>query len=132
VKLQLNLPVTPITDLRVHGNDLVASTAGRAFWILDDLSALQQWTDATAATDVRLFAPRAAWRTQAFGGFGGNNPRAGRSAPDGALITFWLAAVPEGDVAIDILQGGSVVRRYSTKKPEPDAPVPRRAALRSP
>ncbi len=45
---QLNLPLTPITDLKVHNNDLVASTAGRAFWILDDLSPLQQWTDATA------------------------------------------------------------------------------------
>ena len=122
-KLQLNLPVTPITDLRVHGNDLVASTAGRAFWILDDLSALQQWTDATVTTDVRLFTPRATWRTQAFGGFGGTNPRAGRSAPDGALITFWMATVPEGDVAIDILKGGTVVRRYSTKKPDADAPV---------
>ena len=122
-RLQLNLPVTPITDLRLHGNDLVASTAGRAFWILDDVSVLQQWNDATATADVRLFTPRAAWRTQAFGGFGGGNPRAGRSAPDGALINFWLAKVPEGDVSIDILKGGAVVRRYSTKKPEADAPV---------
>ena len=47
-------------DHRSQGppDDLVASTAGRAFWILDDLSPLQQWTDATAATDVRLFKPR--------------------------------------------------------------------------
>ncbi len=121
--LQLNLPVTPITDLRVHRNDLVASTAGRAFWILDDLSVLQQWTDATAAADARLFTPRAAYRTQAFGGFGGASARAGKSAPDGAPIDFWLAKVPEGEVTIAILKGGDVVRRYTTKKPEPDAPV---------
>ena len=123
-KFQLNLPLTPITDLRVHGNDLVASTAGRAFWILDDLSSLRQWTDATATTDVRLFKPRAAYRTQAFGGVGGGNPRAGRSAPNGALIDLWLAKVPDGDVSVDILdKGGKVVRRFTTRKPDPAAPT---------
>ncbi len=80
-RLQLNLPVTPITDLRVHRNDLVAATAGRAFWILDDLSALQQWTEATPATDVRLFTPRAAYRTQAFGGVRRQQPARGQERP---------------------------------------------------
>ena len=124
-KLQLNLPVTPITDLKVHGNDLVASTAGRSFWILDDLSVLQQWTDATATTEVRLFKPRPAYRTQAFaGGFGGGNPRGGRNAPNGAVIDFWLAKVPEGDVNVDVLdKAGAVIRRFSTRKPDPSAPV---------
>ena len=123
-KLQLNLPVTPITDLKVHQNDLVASTAGRAFWILDDLSPLQQWTDATAATEVRLFKPRAAYRSQAFaGGFGGPDPRAGRNAPNGAVIDFWLAKVPDGDVKLDVLdKAGNVVRQYTTFKPDPSAP----------
>jgi photosystem II stability/assembly factor-like uncharacterized protein len=124
-RLQLNLPVTPITDLRVHRNDLVASTAGRAFWILDDLSPLQQWTDATAATDVRLFTPRPAFRTQAFGGgFGAANPRAGRNPPNGATIDFWLAKVPESDVSVDILdRGGQVVRRHTTRKTDLAAPA---------
>ena len=122
-KLQLNLPVTPITDLRVHQNDLVASTSGRAFWILDDLSPLQQWTDTTAGTDVRLFTPRPAWRTDARGGgFGGGNPRAGRNAPNGAVIDFWLSKVPEGDVVVEILRGGTTVRTFSTRKPDTAAP----------
>ena len=38
---QLNLPMTPITDLRVHQGNLIASTSGRSFWILDDLCADQ-------------------------------------------------------------------------------------------
>ncbi len=41
---QLNLPVTPITDLRVHQNDLIVATSGRAFWILDDLDVLAQYS----------------------------------------------------------------------------------------
>ena len=40
---QLNLPVTPITDLRVHQGNLIAATSGRSFWILDDLSLIRQY-----------------------------------------------------------------------------------------
>ena len=126
-RLQLNLPVTPITDLRVHANDLIASTAGRSFWILDDLSPLQQWTEATPVAEVRLFKPRPAYRTRAFsGGFGGANPRAGRNAPNGATIDFWLAKVPEGDVSVDILDSSG-----TCDSPVHDAQAGhRRAALR--
>lgn len=123
-KLQLNLPVTPITDLRVYNQDLIASTGGRAFWILDDLSPLQQWNEGTAGADVRLFTPRPAWRTQAFsGGFGGSDPRTGRNAPNGATIHFWMSTVPEGDVSLEVLDpSGTPIRRFSTRKPDPAAP----------
>src|SRR5439155_26944361 len=40
--LQLNLPTVSVRDLRVHENDLVAATYGRALWILDDLTLLRQ------------------------------------------------------------------------------------------
>ena len=43
---QLNLPVTPITDIKVAHGDLVLSTQGRSFWILDDLTPLHQLPDA--------------------------------------------------------------------------------------
>ena len=39
----LNLPVTPITDLRVHQGDMIAATSGRSFWILDDLGLIRQY-----------------------------------------------------------------------------------------
>ncbi len=40
--LQLNLPVTSIRDIAVHGNDLVIATHGRAFWVIDDVAPLRQ------------------------------------------------------------------------------------------
>ncbi len=40
---QLNLPVTPITDIRITRNDLVLSTLGRSFWVLDDISCLRHY-----------------------------------------------------------------------------------------
>jgi photosystem II stability/assembly factor-like uncharacterized protein len=40
--LQQNLPATPVTDIKVHRNDLVISTMGRSLWIMDDVTPLQQ------------------------------------------------------------------------------------------
>jgi len=40
--LQNNLPVTPITDFKIHQGDLVMSTMGRAFWILDNIQLLRE------------------------------------------------------------------------------------------
>jgi photosystem II stability/assembly factor-like uncharacterized protein len=40
--LQQNLPATPVTDLKVHHGDLLASTMGRSFWIMDDVAPLRQ------------------------------------------------------------------------------------------
>src|ERR1044071_7559522 len=56
--LQLNLPIVPVTDLTVRDNDLVAATQGRAFWMIDDLSPLQQWSNDFANQRAHLFTPR--------------------------------------------------------------------------
>jgi hypothetical protein len=40
--LQQNLPATPVTDIRVHRNDLVIATMGRSLWIMDNVTPLQQ------------------------------------------------------------------------------------------
>ena len=54
-QLQLNLPITPITDLKLHQNHLLASTQGRAFWVLDDLTALRK--NAVTYTSVSALLP---------------------------------------------------------------------------
>jgi photosystem II stability/assembly factor-like uncharacterized protein len=51
-QLQLNLPVVPITDLKVHENHLLASTQGRAFWILDDLEPIRHYSKDTAKSNL--------------------------------------------------------------------------------
>ncbi len=69
---QLNLPYVPITDLAVHKRekDLVVATQGRSFWILDDLSVLQQLTDAqrAGAGETTLSKPEDAYRMPGGGG----------------------------------------------------------------
>ena len=45
VKFQKNLPITPVTDLKIHRDDLVLSTMGRSFWIMDDINFLRSDLD---------------------------------------------------------------------------------------
>jgi hypothetical protein len=60
--LQGKLPRSPITDLKVHRGDLVISTQGRSFWVLDDLTPLRELAADSATRTARLFTPRAAER----------------------------------------------------------------------
>jgi hypothetical protein len=116
-KLQLNLPVVPITDLQVRGNDLVASTSGRAFWILDDLSPLRQYREDLTAATARLYRPADAVRTVPSGGFGAAPPRMGRNPPAGAMLYYHLkeAADTARPVKLEILDSaGTVIRSYSS------------------
>jgi photosystem II stability/assembly factor-like uncharacterized protein len=89
--LQLNLPVVPAHDLAVHGDSLVVATHGRAFWTLDDLAPVRQWSDAVRSSKAYLFAPGQAnhtvfpTRMRALRYFGGANP------PAGAVIDYWLS-----------------------------------------
>ncbi|MFH1573023.1 MAG: glycosyl hydrolase, partial [Acidobacteriota bacterium] len=113
---QLNLPVTPITDFAVHRQDLVVATQGRSFWILDDLTPLHQISDAVAAAQAHLHAPRKAYRMQE-GGF--REPDAPERPPRGVLIYFFLAEKPEKEVALQILDSkNNPIRTFSTKPDE--------------
>ncbi|MDA0311871.1 MAG: glycosyl hydrolase [Gemmatimonadetes bacterium] len=124
---QLNLPNTPINDLIIQRreNDLVAATAGRSFWILDDLTPLQNAPDALAS-ETYLHAPRHAYRLAGGGGFGGfGNNSVGQNPPSGAVLHYYMAEAPEeGDtVRVAILSpAGDLIRTYSTHPDEELSP----------
>jgi photosystem II stability/assembly factor-like uncharacterized protein len=101
--LQLNLPVVPVTDLQVRQGDLVASTQGRAFWILDDLTPLRQVDAEVAGAGLYLYAPPQATRAEWGGGFGGEGGGVeGKNPPSGAVIDFVLS----GDLAKSLAPEG--------------------------
>src|SRR5258708_5156067 len=110
---QLNLPVTPVTDIKVAHKDLVLSTQGRSYWILDDLTPLHQISEKAASAQAFLFAPREAVRMPARGGFGRGS---GIQYPfPGAMIDYFLASEPSGDITLDVLDGqGQVIRKFSS------------------
>jgi photosystem II stability/assembly factor-like uncharacterized protein len=87
--MQTNLPPVPIWDLVVYKNDLAVATHGRSFWILDDLSPLQQYNPEFADSDVHLYTPTAQNHTSFFGGFFGG-PFSGQNPPAGAVIYYSL------------------------------------------
>jgi photosystem II stability/assembly factor-like uncharacterized protein len=110
--LQLNLPVVPITDLAVKSGDLVASTQGRAFWILDDLALLRQLPELAPSSAVHLFEPESPYRLR--GGRGRRQSSSvGENPPGGAVIYYYLKDRPNGEVLIEILgAGGSPIQRF--------------------
>ncbi len=55
--MRLNLPDTPVHDLTVKNDDLIIATHGRAFYVLDDISPIRQWTDQTSSDALHLFKP---------------------------------------------------------------------------
>jgi len=121
--LQLNLPTTSYRDLVIHGNDLVAGTYGRGIWVLDDYSPLRQISVATATDPVHLFAPGEAVRVRRNVGadtpFPPEVPHA-LNPPDGAIIYYYLASQPAGEIALDVLDaGGAIVRHLSSAAIEP-------------
>ncbi len=61
-RFQSNLPVCPITDLTIADNDLVVATSGRAFWILDDLGAIQQSMGEPILEQLAIFEPKPTYR----------------------------------------------------------------------
>ena len=117
---QLNLPVTPITDMKVVHGDLVLSTMGRGFWILDNLTPLHELSDQVASASAYMFDVRGAYRLRYRGGF-----RFGAATPDepvypdpGANIDYYLAEGAAGPVTLDIVdQSGDVVRSFSSEGP---------------
>jgi hypothetical protein len=123
---QLNLPRTPVTDMKVHRKDLVLSTQGRSFWILDDLTPIHQMSASAMAGRGHLFRPRAAYRMRYSTGFGGLEseraaaPDEPQYAPPGAVIDYWLTGAPSAPLTLDILDArGRAVRTFSSEAPPP-------------
>src|SRR5689334_22773141 len=108
---QLNLPNVPVTDIKIHHNDLIVSTQGRAFWIMDNISSLRELSSQTASSQPHLFKPRDSYRT--------------RTAPAnlGPQIEYYLPA-SNSTVTVEIVDAkGVVVNAYSSETAAPERPA---------
>jgi len=111
--LQMNLPHAPVYWLTVQKrfHDLVVSTYGRGFWILDDVKPLEQFTSQVAASTAYLFPPRKAYR---FRGTRtpisvGYEASAGQDAAVGAAMDYFLkSATPKVQLKILDASGKTV------------------------
>jgi photosystem II stability/assembly factor-like uncharacterized protein len=113
--LQNNLPHAPVSGIVVqeHFDDLVISTYGRGFWILDDLGALRELTPTVLAKDAHLFTLRPAYRFRPITAPSTtyDDPTTGQNPDYGASINYFLKAPSSSPVIISIMDGsGTVVR----------------------
>lgn len=117
--LQNNLPHAPVHDVTVqeHFNDLVLATYGRGFWIMDDVTPLQQLTPEVVAKESHLFAPRAAYRFRAVEPpmMAVYDPVAGQNPKYGASLTFWLKAATDSVTIAIADASGKEVRTLKQK-----------------
>jgi len=127
--LQLNLPPVSVRDLAVHDNDLVAGTHGRSFWVLDDLTPLQQLGDEASRSRAHLFRPERAIRLRHSENRDTPLPPEephGANPPAGAVLDYYLASAPAGPVTLEILdRDGRSLRRFSSdERAEPPKEPP--------
>lgn len=119
--LQLNLPITPITDLRVHHNDLIVATQGRSFWILDDLELVRQYNNRFDGL-FHVFTPPLATLTTAGSSLNSNTSDgtdvlSGVNPASGMVIYYDIPASQVGeDLTLQIEDGnGEVIRTFSSE-----------------
>ena len=118
---QIDLPATPVTDIRLAHGDLVLSTQGRGFYVLDNLAPLRQLPAPGTADGPRLYKPAVAIRINADADKGGN-PKEGPEYPlPGAQIVYHLPASAAGQtLRITILDAaGQAVRSFASDGPAP-------------
>ena len=114
--LQLNLPTTPIHDLALKDNDLIAATHGRAFWILDDVTPLRQANSAIAGQSFHLFEPAPTVRLHFPDQVDRRRP-VGDNPPKGAIIDYFIKTKPAAkeEIVMEIFDAnGKRVRRLSS------------------
>ena len=111
---QLNLPVVAINDLTFQGNDLVVATAGRSFWILDDVGALQNYP--MTNTSLAIIQPKDTYLL--FGGSTDNPvPGLGQNPKQGVTMDYYLNNELDSlEVTLEVLHNGKTIRSYTSKK----------------
>lgn len=128
IQNQFGLPVTPITDLKVHHNDLIASTMGRSFWVLDDIEVLRQ-VDLDKTSAFKIFTP--AEVTRVSGGSPLNEVQdvdektypspsfSGTNAATGAVLYYQLPELKDSILQLQIFNSkNELVRAFSSKADE--------------
>jgi photosystem II stability/assembly factor-like uncharacterized protein len=115
--LQLNLPVSSMRDLAIHGDDLIVATHGRSFWILDNIAPLRQASEARKVNGFWLYHPATVIRVDNdfFSGtpLPPEEPTA-ENPPSGAMIDYFLKSAA-GKITLEIFDGQRrLVGRFSS------------------
>ncbi len=113
---QLNLPIVPINDITIQDNDLVLATSGRAFWILDDVAAIQN--SAKSIESLQIFQPKDTYLY-----FGGHTEKPvqglGQNPKSGVTFDYYIPhKLDSMALTFEVLKDNKVIRTITNQKPK--------------
>jgi photosystem II stability/assembly factor-like uncharacterized protein len=119
---QQNLPIVPITDLTIKNNDLIVATQGRALWVMDDLTMVQQADASTLQKNLHVYPVNNPYRIMPdpFAAFRPQAVNAGANPPKGAVINYYAGKATDSTRgSISIMDGsGKTIKTFSTDSKE--------------
>ncbi|HKF50237.1 MAG TPA: hypothetical protein VKB38_22945 [Terracidiphilus sp.] len=113
--LQLNMPVTSVRDIIVHGDDLAVATHGRGFWVLDQMTALRQLAasgNKIESANAWLFTPGTTWAIHQGSQNGTPLPHEEpqeKNPPAGVVAYYWLKSAPASPIKLDLVDASGKV-----------------------
>ena len=118
IRLREGLPTVAVDDILIHPRerDLIAGTHGRSIYVLDDITALEQWKPGVAGAPVTLFAPRpaTAFHYRTMSGNWGQRMFTARNPAFGAYLNYLVKAWTGDGVSITVADSaGKTVRKLS-------------------
>jgi photosystem II stability/assembly factor-like uncharacterized protein len=123
--LQLDMPVTSVRDIVIHGDDLDVATHGRGFWVMDQMSALREIaTDGKkiVSAPVYLYKPGDALAVPAGSMNGTPLPHEEPqelNPPHGVVVYYWLGSAPSSPIKLELVDSSGAVRACAAS----DTPV---------
>jgi photosystem II stability/assembly factor-like uncharacterized protein len=109
---QQNLPVTPVTDIKIVRGDLAISTMGRSFWVLDNITTLQQDAINSLDSEPALFQPKTTIRYRRPRGM--PNTEVPDYPQPAVVIDYYLPEEFSERLVMEILDdAGNVVNRFT-------------------
>lgn len=119
--MPLNFPVVPVTDLMVKHGDLIAATAGRSFWVLDDLEPFRSY--GIDSNRIFLLPVEDTWQVtggsplnQSGSNASGTDLKTGVNPASGVVIYYQLPRVTTDTVRLTIRDAkGQVIRTFFNK-----------------
>ncbi len=122
--LRLNMPTVAIADMVVADDDLVVGTLGRSAWILDDLTPIREMSSEIAKKPLHLFPPLPAIRWTYDSSPDGSRLGKASNPPKGVILTYHLAAKPDEELILEVLDSsGKVIRTLSSEAEPPYLPA---------
>ena len=122
--LQMNLPHAPVSWLTVQPrfHDLVVSTYGRGFYILDDISPLEQLDAGSLSSQLKLFVPPPAYRLRDQQGVASapNSAVQTENGPSGVPLTYYVSPALADTTTGSITGPGTTC---PSPQPPPSSPI---------